>query len=179
MTNIYVGAGQTWDFFCDNHEQLEKEMVMIAENEDTEYAVYLTDDCGQPLFVVCKGDNPPERTELATDHFDCVETAELIYANYLFPVVISNDDTDDHSDMEDAQYIREDELRLGLEDFLAVVMQVEDNSAVEDELGTITIGSLMDEILCLIASYDICIYCPSFVVDEESGEEIFEEYPYN
>ena len=32
------------------------EMILIAENTSTKYAVYMTDEDGQLMFSVCKGD---------------------------------------------------------------------------------------------------------------------------
>ena len=45
---VYVPAGDVWSFFQSNIDRLKNEMVAIAENEDTKYAVYLTEDKGYP-----------------------------------------------------------------------------------------------------------------------------------
>ena len=39
--HIYVAANTVWAFFQSHKDRLSKEMVVIAENKDTEYAVYL------------------------------------------------------------------------------------------------------------------------------------------
>ena len=48
--HIYVAANTVWAFFQSHKDRLSKEMVVIAENKDTEYAVYLTEDNALPLF---------------------------------------------------------------------------------------------------------------------------------
>ena len=62
---IHVPADKVWEFFQENKKRLKEEMVAIAENEDTEYTVYLTDEEGYPLFVVCQGDEDAEYEEAA------------------------------------------------------------------------------------------------------------------
>lgn len=52
---IYIPAADVWSFFENNKKRLSEEMVIIAENTETEYAVYLTEENGYPLFVVCQG----------------------------------------------------------------------------------------------------------------------------
>ena len=61
---IHVPADKVWEFFQENKKRLKEEMVAIAENEDTEYTVYLTDEEGYPLFVVCQGDEDAEYDEV-------------------------------------------------------------------------------------------------------------------
>ena len=86
--HIYVAANTVWAFFQSHKDRLSKEMVVIAENKDTEYAVYLTEDNALPLFSVCKGDAKPEYEECVLTETGCNEAAKRLYAQYLFPVMI-------------------------------------------------------------------------------------------
>ena len=52
VVKIYVEPDDTWDFFDDNLYRLKEEMVLIAENEETEYSVFITENNGNPLFSV-------------------------------------------------------------------------------------------------------------------------------
>ena len=135
--NIHVPADEVWSFFQKNKDRLEKEMVAIAENDDTDYAVYLTEDYGYPTFFVCKGDAEPEYEEGAISADDCLKTARKCYSQYLFPVSVCSqksfqeDDDNDENEIEDnsqeiqdIMYEREDELRMALCDFLQVVLLV-------------------------------------------------------
>ena len=40
--SIHIQPENIWSFFQKNRKRLSEEMVSIAENDDTEYAVYLT-----------------------------------------------------------------------------------------------------------------------------------------
>lgn len=192
-TNIHIPAEGVWAFFQRNKARLSEEMVAIAENEDTDYAVYLTEDNGYPLFSVCKGKADPEFEEGAISEKDCTETAKRCYVRYLFPVTVKNEhafqseddspfDEDDPSvqDMQDAMYEREDELQLAMADFLQVVLQEgTDGTDIIDMYGTDMIDELLDNVLEFIAM-ELClpVYRPMFLTDDETGEEIYEEYPY-
>lgn len=192
-TNIHIPAEDVWKFFQKNKKRLSEEMVAIAENEDTEYAVYLTEDNGYPLFSVCKGKSDSEFEEGAINELDCTETAKRCYVRYLFPVVVTkdnitkfselDDDEDEpmsEQDRQDAMYEREDELQLAMADFLQVVLQEgSDGTDIIDMYGPDMIDELLDIVLEHIAA-DLClpVYRPMFFIDEETGEEIYEEYPY-
>ena len=80
--HIYVPANTVWAFFQSHKDRLSKEMVVIAENKDTEYAVYLTEDNALPLFSVCKGDAKPEYEECVLTETGCNEAAKRLYARW-------------------------------------------------------------------------------------------------
>ena len=147
--HIYVAANTVWAFFQSHKDRLSKEMVVIAENKDTEYAVYLTEDNALPLFSVCKGDAKPEYEECVLTETGCNEAAKRLYAQYLFPVMIVDgkkcplelpeEEPEDltRQDMEDAQYERKDELSLALCDFLSVALQesIDNSPEIMDTYG--------------------------------------------
>lgn len=189
--DVHVPADEVWSFFQKNEDRLSEEMVAIAENTDTEYAVYLTEDCGYPVFFVCKGNLPPEYEEGAINPKDCAQTAKWCYTQYLFPVQVNSeksypvpiDDKDDSltkQDMED-MYEREIELRLALCDFLQVVLtDFGDGVDIESYYGP----GIIDEILDYFLEYlgfeqRFPVYRPMFITDDETGEEVYTEYPYD
>ena len=88
---IYISTDDVWSFFQKNTHRLSEEMVVIAENVDTEYAVYLTEEDGFPLFVVCRGDNDAEYSERVINQVDCEEAAKRCYMRYLYPLTIEHD----------------------------------------------------------------------------------------
>ena len=53
--HIHIPADAVWGFFQASRKRLNKEMVLIAENTDTEYAVYLTEENDLPVLAVAKG----------------------------------------------------------------------------------------------------------------------------
>lgn len=194
MVQIYIPADDVWLFFQSNIDRLKKEMVAIAENEDTGYAVYLTEDKGYPSFAVCKDDEKPEYEEGAINESDCAETAKRCFVRYLFPVVVNDrkgipqtmwdeDDEEDmmKQDMQDSVYEREDELRLALYDFLAVALSLDGDpvEVVERECGSGFIDETRDYFLEYLGLEQCLeIYRPMFLTDD-TGSEIYTEYPYD
>lgn len=191
--DIHVAADEVWSFFQANKDRLSKEMVAIAENEDTEYAIYLTEDFGYPTFFVCKGENDPEYEEGAINERDCMITARKCYSQYLFPVIINSkkscpeqfDEDWNYNltlyDMEDMIYEREDELRLALCDFLQVVLQeCGDCTDIELSYGPGTIDEILNYFLEYLGfEQRFPVYRPMFITDEETGCEIYTEFPYD
>ena len=191
--NIHVPANDVWKFFQNNKKRLGEEMVAIAENEDTKYAVYLTEEDNYPLFSVCKGKGAPEYEEGAIDEKDCMDTAKRCFSRFLFPVTVNSkqtipdfpdDDEDDEwfarREIEDEIYEREDELQLAMADFLQVALKTgNDYVDIMDFYGEDIVGEVLDYVLEFLAE-EMCfpIYRPIFIEDEDTGEEIFEEYPY-
>lgn len=198
MVKIYVPAEDIWSFFNSNIDRLKEEMVIIAENNDTEYAVYLTEDKGYPSFAVCKGDSKPEYEEGAISETDCIETAKRCFVRYLFPVVVNDEkifpkgawdkgESDDEEnlsmqDMQDRSYEREDELRLAMCEFLAVALNLDGDpvEVVGNEYGSAFISDVLDYFLEYLG-FEQCldIYRPMFLTDEETGCEIYTDYPYD
>lgn len=195
--NVYVPADNVWSFFQNNIARLTNEMVAIAENVDTKYAVYLTEDKGYPSFSVCKGDSKPEYTEGAISEADCTETAKRCYVRFLFPVMVTYDkgfpkssfqemDDGDEEDLteqdrQDNVYVREDELQLAMCDFLKVALNLDcDPVEIVNEYGVDLVTDVLDTILEYIGlEHGLEIYRPMFLTDEDSGSEIYTEYPYD
>lgn len=192
---IYVPTGDVWSFFQSNIERLQNEMVVIAENDDTEYAVYLTEDKGYPSFSVCKGEGKAEYEEGAISEHDCEDTAKRCYVKYLLPVVVTNEkgfpkssptkfeeeDDTTHQDRMDNIYVREDELRLAMCDFLKVALSLEcDPAEILTECGSELVTDVLDSVLEYIGM-ELCleVYRPMFVTDADTGCEIYTEYPYD
>lgn len=191
--HIYVAANTAWAFFQNHKDRLSKEMVIVAENTDTQYAVYLTEDNALPLFSVCKGDAKPEYEECALTETGCNEVAKRLYTQYLFPVTIidggkcspelAEAELEDltRQDMEDAEYEREDELTLALCDFLSVVLQESEGDSPEimDTYGETFVNEVLDHFLEYLALEQcLPIYRPMIITDEETGCEVYTEFPY-
>lgn len=194
---IYVPVAELWSFYLQNIGRCRKEMVLIAENTDTEYAVYMTDDDGTLMFSVCKGDDQPEYEEYALNDDDCVSTAKKMMLRYLIPVsfvdgrVVMPDnlpegleDEDDElgltrQDMEDEMYEREDELDLAIKDFLATVLQEPDTDRLIANYQQDFIDEVLDDFLRILAKDYCCeIFRPMFIEDAETKCEIYTQFPY-
>jgi len=188
---IHIEPNKTWAFFKDNPDRMKNEMVAIAENEETEYVIYITDDdCSWPLFVVYKGEQHIYEED-AISVEDCEDVAQRLYTKYLFPITISIDDYeqdigvwgDDDAppeslqDMEDTIYEREDALYFATTELLEVLLCCPVGE-IEDQYGNYLVGEVLDKI-CEYLNTEQCVsvYRPAFITNDD-GEEVFEEYPY-
>lgn len=196
---IHIPADEVWSFFFKNKERCIEEMVEIAANDETEYAVYLTEDEGYPMLSVCHGDDEPEYEEGTISKDDCTETAKRMFVRYLFPVTVTcgktvfqdsiaknaePDEEDDSSEQDrlDEIYERDDELTLALCDFLKVVFEEDvDGAELLESYTESVILEILDEFLdCLAANHCFTdIRRPTFITDPETGEEFFTEFPYD
>lgn len=183
---VHIEPYEIWDFFQNNKKRLKKEMVLIAENEETEYALYLTEDDGLPMFNVCKGDGEPEYEEGAVNKNDCTDTAQRCCANYLMPVTVrSRRRYGGALEQEQEEIIenREWELLFAMADFLMTVTKDDtcsDGSDYVDTYGADVVQDILDELLPVLAEeHGLAVYRPTMMDDEETGEEVFVEYPYN
>ena len=188
--HIHIPADAVWGFFQESRKRLNKEMVLIAENTDTEYAVYLTEENDLPVLAVAK----TEYKEHCVSEDDCTTVAKKFYTRYLFPVMITDDkyipedvpdngeDDETWMDMEDAMYERNDELSLAMADFLAIALQEGDNDGTNilEAYGYEVVDEILDGFLKeLSEDYGFHIYRPMIVTEKESGCEVFTEFPYD
>lgn len=194
--HIHIPADAVWGFFQESRKRLNKEMVLIAENTDTEYAVYLTEENDLPVLAVAKGDEKTEYKEHCVSEDDCTTVAKKFYTRYLFPVMITDgkyipedvpDETEEDGDetwmdMEDTMYERNDELCLAMADFLAIALQEGDNDGTNilEAYGYEAVDEILDGFLKELSdNYGFHIYRPMIVTEKESGCEVFTEFPYD
>ena len=194
--HIHIPADAVWGFFQASRKRLNKEMVLIAENTDTEYAVYLTEENDLPVLAVAKGNEKIEYIEPCVSEEDCTAVSKKFYTRYLFPVVITDNkyvpgDNPDGGkeesdetwmDIEDAMYERDDELRLAMADFLAIALQEGDNDGTNilEAYGYEAVDEILDGFLKeLSEDYGFHIYRPMIITEKESGCEVFTEFPYD
>ena len=181
---IHVEPEDVWDFFYDNPVRMEDEMVAIAENEDTKFAVFLTDnDCGLPLLIVYRGEHKEYEERTVSDR-DCRETAQKMYTKYLYPVTVSTSvmQEEDICDSYEAQMElvceREDELNIALNDFLEIVLGC-NSEQIEFMHGHDFVEQVLDDICEYFANdHLISIFRPTFIPNDDGTEE-FIKYPYN
>ena len=192
--NIHVKPEDIWPFFENNKTRLTEEMVSVAENEETEYEIYLTEENGYPLFYVYRGELEID-SECAVSLSDCALTAKSLYTKYLFPVMVTiekeevtgerDENTYDDfpyslQDMEDEVYEREDELHFAAIDFLQVVLGYSDMDRLLALYGEELVNAFVDD-MCqyLMDFHDISVYRPMLMVDDTTAEETLVEFPYD
>lgn len=192
---IHLKPTEVWPFFDKNFDRLKKEMVAIAENEETGHSVYLTESNGCPLLSVYREDNQLY-VEGAVSAKDCEDTAKRMYLKYLFPVVVTDpkpniipeqEDKDDEISneelelqaLEDAIYEREDELLLATTDFLEVLLNCNGPEQISAMYGKHIAEDFLESACEMLArDHMISVYRPTWVTDEETGAEEYVEFPY-
>lgn len=192
---VYMPVDELWGFYAGNQKRCAAEMILIAENTSTKYAIYMTDEDGQLMFSVCKGDKKPEYEEFAINDDDCAETAKKLFLRYLVPFSVTdgqvsiseefpNEAEDDDAcpsrqDIEDEMYEREDELDIALKEFLVAVLQVEDSDAVLAMCEQECIGEILNHFLEYLSNEQgLEVFRPMFILDEETGCEVYSQFPY-
>lgn len=185
MTNIYIKPKSVWAFCKNNPQRVKEEIVTIAENTETGYAVTVTEEKGYPYIAVYHNDNDEtEFEEIAINEPDCERTVEKAYLNYLFPVTIVDEKEsiipeEENESVLDEIYEREDQLYLAMVDFLETVLN-DDGNAIIEEAGRAAIEDILDNTLMYMAeTYGFQVYRPTFITDEETGAEWFVEFPYD
>ena len=203
MVTIEVPASKVWTFFYMNRSKLMHSMAQIASNDETKYALYITDDRGYPTFLVFHGDDKePEYEEGAIGPADCEKTVQRCISKYLIPVTVETKgqepeppETEPQEDEGEeglsgeiseseanlACYDRGKELVDAFMEFLKVVlMEYDTNSAIKEYYGEYEIEEALDFTLeGLAQEYGLPVYRPMIIEDNDAGVDCFIEYPYN
>ena len=188
---IYIPFNEVWDFYTDHKERLKEEYVLIAENPELEREIYLTMEEGKqyPTVNVFHGELPIY-TEVMVSEADARRSVREIYTKYLFPVNSDVDESDDLSErrgeydsdsmtlqeMEDAVYERDDQLLLGMQDFLEVIF---DDADLWNLMSLGEVEDLLDDFLTHLADIGFLVYRPRIIADDDTGKDVFVSYPYN
>lgn len=182
MLKVIVGVDDVWSYFQKYKENLEKTEHIIAENDEYGVVISLTSERGLPCFIVT-ADGYQYEEESAVSEKDCKETAEKLYNDYLTDKFITNSNAEYEglSRLDQEDMISERELEL--DDAISMLL----DTLIEDDLsmlfGTETdevCEDLKDHILeYLYRKHGISVRRPMVLEDEETGEEFFEEYPYD
>ena len=179
---ITVGSADIVDYYRKNKFRLSQESEDIAENEAIGVVIYLSDTNGRPTITVLADDMQVAEATTGVDGLS--ELTQTMYDTYLdeqaFISAMTEGETDDEYNEEElAEALineREDELDVAVDDFLATVLQTngyEYDSAI-DEIH----DDVKEHFLEYLArKFKIELYRPMYLEDE-NGEDFFEEYPY-
>ena len=192
---VYVKPKEAWDFFAENIKRLADEQVAIAENNETDYFVYMTEDKGCPLLSVWRGEHSKMYEEPAVNRHDLEVTLKRIYLKYLTPLVVDSEKKfpinkepeppEDVRDpelelviMQDEVYKREDDLQLATDDYLLELLCCKSYEQMIKEYGNF-VDEFLERVCEILADeFSISVYRPKFEYDEETGIEEFVEFPY-
>lgn len=182
----YVPAFSLWDAFLDHEDELEEVMVCVAENTETGYKIFMTEDEGRAKLLVYKGDkDQAEAVGICDGYTEARMLLNNFVKTYLTPVeeVQSGQKSGKEPDKSEDLYSeyskiseRQLEMKLAFRNFMRHVMGDKNSmcpDAVDDIYTEQDVMCMIDDVLYAIASYGISIYYP---VDAD-GEII--DYPYD
>lgn len=180
---ISVESEDMADFFFQYRKELEKCQMLVAENTETGYKAYLTNDKGKAVFTIWDTDGDCVEDDSADSVVDLCDLAELGYLAYIYPTNSADPDYDErehdepHEDIDDTITEREDELKLATDDFLLTVYgdQYYDFAKSTDEED---LEEILDHFLIYLQEqYSIPIFRPT-MIEDGNGDEYCVRYPY-
>ncbi len=154
-------------------------MYEIAENDEFGISIYLTkDDIGVACIIV-NADDSEIYAERIVNKKDATRTCNRIYDEYLTGKIIETL-TDVIGDEDENLYeieVREDELDTLTWDFIVGILGGEAYFD-GDNFGEIIEDCKEHFIEYLTRKHGLSVYRP-MVLEDENGEDFFEEYPYD
>lgn len=171
--DVYVFPAEVWSYAKENKEQLQKNIVIIAE--DGEYEVTIEREQSGDLLMSVLSDGKLVESERLFSEDDAVIACRTCYSRYFGKPTPESEpeEYDVDTDMCDHEIaLRESELLNSIRDLVDVVSDYADCKLTEeDELDILT------DVCGILSGYGIPVYYPMWVEDED-GNEVFVEYPY-
>lgn len=165
---ILIYPDEIWDYIKDNKEALESEDEEIAYDTKTDVGVYLGITNGIPSITAVLDVEEIDMAVLTEENVERV--VREFYDEYLLDEApfAATESTEDEDIKE-----RKDELECLFEDLLINVFGDSDFTPDEEK-------EVLEDILKYLADKfpERHIYRPCYMVSE-TGEEVFEEYPYD
>ena len=178
---IIVEPRDLWSYYLEHKKGLASTMYEIAQNKEYGISIYLSENEKGNASIVVEADDMEVYSETIVSDRDARTTCEKIYDKYLSDKVVDIlaemgiEDEMTALEQEDAIDEREAELTEALYCFLDIVCG-------EDYFDFYTDDDILEDIKdhfleYLARKHGIPIRRP-MVLEDEDGEEFFEEYPY-
>lgn len=181
MQEIIIEPRSLWDYLLeqDKKGQLDGIMYEIAKNEEYGTVVYVSKDDKGRYCITVEADDTEVYSDFIYDKDDAEETCNTVYDDYLTDRVVER-----LMELEeDSALAQEDEIELREEELDELV-----TSFIMEVLGGDTYfdGVDFDDVVkdCkehfleyMARKHGLAIYRP-MILEDENGEDFFEEYPY-
>lgn len=202
---IHIQPVELWTYYEENRLRLCDELVEIASNEDTKTSVYVTDEDNHPYLYVYRDDKKIFESKCWTQYV-AERNLREIYASYLAPLKVvggtavkaeettkfpeDEDDDVDTPPFDDLEAMTEDEwteycderegvIRDGVLALIDILTEDETSSlelSAEDDDSFDTVVDKIVEYLAIKCGFRI--RRPMEIVDDDSGELVRSDYPY-
>lgn len=183
MADIYVQPEDVWDYAKEH--TADGFDTVIAENPEFGISIYLspnTEDALPSAYVFLSDTSEEMCNEVLYNQSDAKITVQKMYAEYLDESVAyrivdflnESESIDEEEDRQNTIDDRESELDNAFFDLLSIICE---DSVPDTNLSEIC--DFMKELVLdsLYEKYKIDIYRP-MILEDENGEEFYEEYPY-
>ena len=177
-SDIYVYPEDIWDYITRHRSQLERSIVIVAEDDAYGVEIALELRGKTPVLVVYIDDREFE-SDFLTARSQTEEYAREMYDSYLRGYSAQDSDADSSDEDEEDSYLdkeiaeRDEELRDAFDAFLEAVLGDAFPMIKADDAD-----EMMDEVLALLSALGCEVYRPCFL-DAGDGTEVFVEYPYS
>lgn len=177
---VDVDFGDVWNLYFENRKRLEGEMLLLAENVETGYALYLTDSDGRPMLSVCRRDGEAEYEKTVVSKYECVNAAKGICMSYLADAYPDGpgDGGSGHQSLDEIASERETELLGALEEFMSTAANDYSVSYLDSIDGS-EMMFLLEDVLMRIAEAGVMVYRPVVMYDDDTGKDVLVSFPYN
>lgn len=177
-TDIIIKPEEIWKYFIEHREELKSSMEPVAQNDDYDVIIYLTNEDDMPCLTIESSNVESEEYHVEGED-SCEDTVRLVYDLYLTDQIMSLVAGEEMAkiDREDMIADREYELDDAVMSFIC--------TAAGDEYGYTDI-EVPDDVIedCkehfleyLYRKHGLEIRRPMELEDDEG--EFFEEYPYD
>ena len=202
---IHIQPVELWTYYEENRLRLCDELVEIASNEDTKTSVYVTDEDNHPYLYVYRDDKKIFESKCYSQYM-AERNLREIYASYLAPLKVVGggtaakeeetevpDDDDEDADtppFDDLAAMTEEEWDTYCDEREGVIRDAVlslIDILTEDETSSLELSAedddSFDTVVDKIVEY-LAIKCgfrirrPMEIVDDDSGELVRSDYPY-
>ena len=161
-------------------KRLKSEIVSIAESSLTGCEICVSVESNLVTLFVYRGEEKVY-SEAVVSSLDCMNTAQKLFNRYLPEHTKDDGDDDpdiDRIDLELEIDDREDYLRFSFLDFLSAACDCDMSAAYDAGYKDDIDDAFVDILSRLATEHGFGIYRPMFIVEDDTGDEIYTEYPY-
>lgn len=175
--NIIIEAKDIWEYFKEHRAELVHDMVTVAENDDFDVIIYLTNDGNKPCLMI-ESSNVQSTEFSIDDEASCEITATEVYDTYLTDKiieVIAEEEMEADLELEATMEEREADITSFFERL------IEDLFPDEPILYTDLMSDLVEDckehlLEWFYRKHGLSVYRPMELEDDEGV--FVEDYPY-
>lgn len=175
--NIIVEAKDIWDYFQNGRAELLHDMVTVAENDDFDVIIYLTNNDGKPCLMI-ESSNVQSTEFIIEDEASCEATVSEVYDTYLTDKiieVIAEEEMEADLELEATMEEREADITSFFERLIEDLFP--DEPIIYSDLMADLVEDCKEHLLeWFYRKHGLSVYRPMELEDDEGV--FVEDYPY-